>query len=113
MSLANLIKEFPEMAEKSKFIFIPGPNDPGLGQIFPRLIIIMSIMSISIYHYKYITSIAFILYNMILNYVKYTDLIINVGATEYMPIFIVLLLLYFTIKLSRTLAPHNGDTRAH
>ena len=37
MVLANLIREYPELAAKTKFIFVPGPNDPGLGNIFPRL----------------------------------------------------------------------------
>ncbi|KAJ9585805.1 hypothetical protein L9F63_002396, partial [Diploptera punctata] len=35
-SLADLITQFPELLEKSKFIFIPGPSDPASPNIFPK-----------------------------------------------------------------------------
>ncbi|CAH1792739.1 unnamed protein product [Owenia fusiformis] len=35
-TLANLILEFPSLVEHSKFIFIPGPRDPGPANILPR-----------------------------------------------------------------------------
>ncbi|XP_076060559.1 DNA polymerase epsilon subunit 2 [Oratosquilla oratoria] len=35
-SLADIIAENPSLIEKSNFIFVPGPNDPGLTNIFPR-----------------------------------------------------------------------------
>ena len=34
--LYELIASFPDMAAASHFIFVPGPNDPGLGKILPR-----------------------------------------------------------------------------
>lgn len=35
--LALLIsKNFPRLAEKARFVFVPGPKDPGLGQVLPR-----------------------------------------------------------------------------
>ena len=34
--LANLIAEFPPLLESSRFIFVPGPQDPGPGNILPR-----------------------------------------------------------------------------
>ncbi|KAG8201544.1 hypothetical protein JTE90_011219 [Oedothorax gibbosus] len=35
-NLGTLISEFPTLMEKSQFIFVPGPNDPGLPHILPR-----------------------------------------------------------------------------
>ncbi|KAJ8308953.1 hypothetical protein KUTeg_013827 [Tegillarca granosa] len=35
-SLTELITEFPSLVENSKFVFIPGPQDPGPASIFPR-----------------------------------------------------------------------------
>jgi len=34
--LCSLILEFPRLCNESHFIFIPGPNDPGSGNILPR-----------------------------------------------------------------------------
>ena len=34
--LANMISEHQSLAESSKFIFLPGSNDPGFPNIFPR-----------------------------------------------------------------------------
>ncbi|CAL1265682.1 unnamed protein product [Larinioides sclopetarius] len=34
--LGTMISEFPTLMENSQFIFIPGPNDPGLPHILPR-----------------------------------------------------------------------------
>ena len=34
--LANLITSIPDLAENGRFIFVPGPQDPGLGDILPR-----------------------------------------------------------------------------
>ena len=34
--LAELIVQFPELAEKSKFVFIPGPSDPASPNILPK-----------------------------------------------------------------------------
>ena len=34
--LAEMIREFPNLANQSHFIFVPGPNDPGLANILPR-----------------------------------------------------------------------------
>merc|ERR1712024_249336 len=34
--LANMISEHQSLAETSKFIFLPGSNDPGFPNIFPR-----------------------------------------------------------------------------
>ena len=34
--LANMICDHPTLAENSKFIFLPGSNDPGFANIFPR-----------------------------------------------------------------------------
>lgn len=36
-ALGNLIAEFPELAANTRFIFVPGPSDPGPSTIFPRL----------------------------------------------------------------------------
>lgn len=36
VSLAELIQLFPEIIEQSHFVFVPGPLDPGLGNILPR-----------------------------------------------------------------------------
>lgn len=35
-NLANVILEFPTLAQDSTFIFIPGPEDPGFVNILPR-----------------------------------------------------------------------------
>ncbi|XP_067014699.2 DNA polymerase epsilon subunit 2 [Anabrus simplex] len=35
-ALGDIICEFPELAQKSKFIFIPGPTDPAAPKILPR-----------------------------------------------------------------------------
>ncbi|RKO84072.1 DNA polymerase alpha/epsilon subunit B-domain-containing protein, partial [Blyttiomyces helicus] len=35
-TLANLIAEYPEIATKCHFIFVPGPNDPVGGTVLPR-----------------------------------------------------------------------------
>jgi len=34
--LANLINMFPSIIESSRFLFVPGPQDPGPGNILPR-----------------------------------------------------------------------------
>jgi DNA polymerase epsilon subunit 2 len=34
--LATLISKFPRLAQDARFVLIPGPNDPGMGQILPR-----------------------------------------------------------------------------
>jgi len=35
--LANLIAQFPRLAQDGRFVFVPGPNDPGaLGGVLPR-----------------------------------------------------------------------------
>uniref|UniRef100_K3WKM4 DNA polymerase II subunit 2 n=1 Tax=Globisporangium ultimum (strain ATCC 200006 / CBS 805.95 / DAOM BR144) TaxID=431595 RepID=K3WKM4_GLOUD len=34
--LANLILKYPRLAEFSKFVLVPGPNDPGSSKAFPR-----------------------------------------------------------------------------
>ena len=34
--LGNLIAEFPPLLESSRFVFVPGPQDPGPGSILPR-----------------------------------------------------------------------------
>lgn len=34
--LANAIGKYPRIAQEGKFIFIPGPNDPGMADILPR-----------------------------------------------------------------------------
>ena len=34
--LGNLIMEFPPLLESSRFVFVPGPLDPGPGNILPR-----------------------------------------------------------------------------
>ena len=34
--LSNLIAEFPSLLESSRFVFVPGPQDPGPGSILPR-----------------------------------------------------------------------------
>lgn len=35
-ALGDLILEFPTLVEKSQFLFVPGPQDPGPGNILPR-----------------------------------------------------------------------------
>ncbi|XP_014671894.1 PREDICTED: DNA polymerase epsilon subunit 2-like [Priapulus caudatus] len=34
--LADMLLQFPELLESSKFVFVPGPLDPGPGKILPR-----------------------------------------------------------------------------
>eukprot|EP00466_Bigelowiella_natans_P000272 jgi/Bigna1/33306/e_gw1.1.400.1 len=34
--LADIILEFPDLIKSSKFVFIPGPNDLGIGNVLPR-----------------------------------------------------------------------------
>jgi DNA polymerase epsilon subunit 2 len=34
--LANVIVKFPRIAREGKFVFVPGPNDPGVADILPR-----------------------------------------------------------------------------
>lgn len=34
--LANLIAKFPRLASDARFLFVPGPNDPGMGDVLPR-----------------------------------------------------------------------------
>jgi len=34
--LANLIAKFQNIKKSGRFVFIPGPNDPGMGSIMPR-----------------------------------------------------------------------------
>lgn len=34
--LGNLILKYPKLAEFSKFVLVPGPNDPGSSSAFPR-----------------------------------------------------------------------------
>ena len=34
--LGNLIAQFPSLTETSRFLFVPGPQDPGPGNILPR-----------------------------------------------------------------------------
>ena len=36
--VADTIAMYPELVQNSKFIFVPGPNDPGPGNIYPRLL---------------------------------------------------------------------------
>ncbi|XP_069117868.1 DNA polymerase epsilon subunit 2-like [Argopecten irradians] len=43
-SLTDLICEFPTIAENSRFIFVPGPQDPGPASILPRPAIPSSII---------------------------------------------------------------------
>mmetsp|Transcript_23871 Transcript_23871/g.64487 ORF Transcript_23871/g.64487 Transcript_23871/m.64487 type:complete len:297 (-) Transcript_23871:241-1131(-) len=35
-NLANLIGEFPRLAQEGRFVFVPGPKDPGAGNTLPR-----------------------------------------------------------------------------
>lgn len=35
-TLADIICDFPEIVESSRFVFIPGPTDPGFTNIYPR-----------------------------------------------------------------------------
>lgn len=35
-ALGEMIAEYPELVESSRFIFVPGPSDPGFANIFPR-----------------------------------------------------------------------------
>lgn len=34
--LASLILKYPQLAENSRFVLVPGPNDPGSPRTFPR-----------------------------------------------------------------------------
>ena len=34
--LANLIGKFPNVASEGRFVFVPGPNDPGITGVLPR-----------------------------------------------------------------------------
>jgi DNA polymerase epsilon subunit 2 len=33
-----MLAEFPSLVENSRFVFVPGPRDPGPGQILPRYV---------------------------------------------------------------------------
>lgn len=35
-SLAEMIKEFPNLVEQAQFVFVPGPSDSGFCNILPR-----------------------------------------------------------------------------
>ena len=35
-SLGDVLIEYKDLLTQSKFIFVPGPNDPGFSNIFPR-----------------------------------------------------------------------------
>jgi len=35
-TFVSLVSEFPSLKEKSQFVFVPGPRDPGAGPILPR-----------------------------------------------------------------------------
>jgi len=35
-ALADLIAKFPALCKSSRFVFVPGPNDPGVGNVLPR-----------------------------------------------------------------------------
>ena len=35
-ALGDMIREFPNLVEQSRFIFVPGPSDPGFANILPR-----------------------------------------------------------------------------
>lgn len=35
-SLGDTIAQFPDLVAKSRFLFVPGPNDPGPGSVYPR-----------------------------------------------------------------------------
>lgn len=34
--LANMISKFPRLASDARFVFVPGPNDPGMADVLPR-----------------------------------------------------------------------------
>ena len=34
--LGEMISEYPELCAKSKFVIVPGPQDPGFPLVFPR-----------------------------------------------------------------------------
>lgn len=34
--LANMIGNMPRLAKEARFVFVPGPRDPGMGQVLPR-----------------------------------------------------------------------------
>lgn len=35
-ALCKLIIKFPVLASSAKFVFLPGPQDPGAGDVLPR-----------------------------------------------------------------------------
>ena len=35
-SLADMLSEFPSLVQNSRFVFVPGPRDPGPAHILPR-----------------------------------------------------------------------------
>ena len=35
-SLADMLNEFPSLVQNSRFVFVPGPRDPGPAHILPR-----------------------------------------------------------------------------
>lgn len=44
--LADMICEHPYLAENSKFVFVPGPQDPGPASILPRWGLLQVLLSI-------------------------------------------------------------------
>ncbi|KAL7549632.1 hypothetical protein ACHAWF_012897 [Thalassiosira exigua] len=34
--LANVVSKFPNVADEGRFVFVPGPNDPGISGVLPR-----------------------------------------------------------------------------
>ena len=38
-TFVGLVSEFPSLKEKSQFVFVPGPRDPGPGPILPRWVL--------------------------------------------------------------------------
>ena len=50
--LGEMIAEFPSLLDSSKFIFVPGPQDPGPSPVLPRwgqplLLIIISAIELA------------------------------------------------------------------
>ena len=43
-TFVSLISEFPSLKEKSRFVFVPGPRDPGPGPILPRYHLAVRVM---------------------------------------------------------------------
>lgn len=37
-SLAEMIREFPNLVENTRFVFVPGPSDSGFCNILPRFV---------------------------------------------------------------------------